>query len=118
MPATLITDANWDGDEPSALAQGLLQSGVAVLIVAPFLTDGTEREGHGRNGSSVPHVQSSDDGLPGAGHSHGFWPIWTSTCAWASATSSARARPASGAYLRGRWLVMSAVLRWIGAVAI
>ena len=46
VPATLIADANWDGDEPSALAQGLLQSGGAVLVVAPFLTDGTEREGH------------------------------------------------------------------------
>ena len=46
VPATLIADAHWDGDEPGALAQGLLQSGVAVLIVAPFLTDGTEREGH------------------------------------------------------------------------
>lgn len=46
VPATLIADANWDGDEPGALAQGLLQSGGAVLIVAPFLTDGTEREGH------------------------------------------------------------------------
>ena len=46
VPATLIADANWDGDEPSALAQGLLQTGGAVLIVAPFLTDGAEREGH------------------------------------------------------------------------
>ena len=34
------------GDEPGALAQGLLQAGGAVLVVAPFLTDGTEREGH------------------------------------------------------------------------
>ncbi|MCY3666869.1 MAG: acetylxylan esterase [Gemmatimonadetes bacterium] len=46
VPATLIADANWGGDEPGALAQGLLQAGGAVLIVAPFLTDGTEREGH------------------------------------------------------------------------
>ena len=46
VSATLIADANWDGDEPGALAQGLLQVGGAVLVVAPFLTDGTEREGH------------------------------------------------------------------------
>ena len=46
VQATLIADANWDGDEPDALAQGLLQAGGAVLIVAPFLTDGTERVGH------------------------------------------------------------------------
>ena len=46
VPATLIADANWGGDEPGALAQGLLQAGGAVLVVAPFLTDGTEREGH------------------------------------------------------------------------
>ena len=46
VPATLIADANWGGDEPGALAQGLLQAGGAVLIVAPFLTNGTEREGH------------------------------------------------------------------------
>ena len=46
VSATLIADANWDGDEPGALTQGLLQSGGAVLVVAPFLTDGTEREGH------------------------------------------------------------------------
>ena len=45
LSATLIADANW-GDEPGVLAQGLLQAGGAVLIVAPFLTDGTEREGH------------------------------------------------------------------------
>ncbi len=46
VPATLIADAHWGGDEPGALAQGLLQAGGAVLVVAPFLTDGTEREGH------------------------------------------------------------------------
>ena len=46
VPATLIADACWGGDEPGALAQGLLQAGGAVLVVAPFLTDGTEREGH------------------------------------------------------------------------
>ncbi len=46
VPATLIVDARWGGDEPGVLAQGLLQSGEAVLSVAPFLTDGTEREGH------------------------------------------------------------------------
>ena len=46
VPTTLIADANWGGDEPGALEQGLLQAGGAVLVVAPFLTDGTEREGH------------------------------------------------------------------------
>ena len=46
VPATLIADANWGGDELGALVQGLLQAGGAVLIVAPFLTDGAEREGH------------------------------------------------------------------------
>ena len=46
VPTTLIADANWSGDEPGALEQGLLQAGGAVLVVAPFLTDGTEREGH------------------------------------------------------------------------
>ena len=46
VSATLIADARWDGDEPGVLAQGLLQSGGAVLVVAPFLTDGAEREGH------------------------------------------------------------------------
>ena len=46
MPATLIADAHWAGDEPGELAQGLLQAGGAVLVVAPFLTDGAEREGH------------------------------------------------------------------------
>ena len=46
VPTTLIADAHWGGDEPGALAQGLLQAGGAVLIVAPFLTDGAEREGH------------------------------------------------------------------------
>ena len=46
VSATLIADARWDGDEPGVLAQGLLQAGGAVLVVAPFLTDGTEREGH------------------------------------------------------------------------
>ena len=46
VPATLIADAHWDGDAPSALAQGLLQKGGAILVVAPFLTDGAEREGH------------------------------------------------------------------------
>ncbi|MCY4605133.1 MAG: hypothetical protein OXE49_12955, partial [Gemmatimonadetes bacterium] len=46
VPATLIADAHWKGDEPGALAQGLLQKGGAILVIAPFLTDGTEREGH------------------------------------------------------------------------
>ncbi len=46
VPATLIADAHWAGDEPGELAQGLLQAGGAVLVVAPFLTDGTERAGH------------------------------------------------------------------------
>ena len=46
VSATLIADSHWGGDEPGALAQGLLQAGGAVLVVAPFLTDGTEREGH------------------------------------------------------------------------
>lgn len=46
VPATLIADAHWGGDEPGALAQGLLQAGGAVLVVAPFLTDEKEREGH------------------------------------------------------------------------
>ena len=46
VSATLIADANWDGDEPGVLAQGLLQAEGAVLVVAPFLTDGAEREGH------------------------------------------------------------------------
>ena len=35
-----------DGDAPGALAQGLLQAGGAVLVVAPFLSAGAEREGH------------------------------------------------------------------------
>lgn len=46
MPATLLADARWGGDEPGVLAQGLLQAGGAVLVVAPFLTDGAERAGH------------------------------------------------------------------------
>ena len=46
VPATLIADSHWGGDEPGALAQDLLRAGGAVLVVAPFLTDGTEREGH------------------------------------------------------------------------
>ena len=46
VPATLVADASWDGDEPSVVAQGLLQAGGAVLVIAPFLTDGAEREGH------------------------------------------------------------------------
>ena len=46
VPATLIADAHWGGDAPGALAQGLLQAGGAVLIVAPFLADGAEREGY------------------------------------------------------------------------
>ena len=46
VPATLIADSHWGGDEPGALAQGLLQAGGAVLVVAPFLTDGEERAGH------------------------------------------------------------------------
>ena len=46
VSATLIADAHWGGNEPGVLAQGLLQAGGAVLVVAPFLTDGTEREGH------------------------------------------------------------------------
>lgn len=46
MPATLLADAHWGGDEPGVLAQGLLQAGGAVLVVAPFLTDGAERTGH------------------------------------------------------------------------
>lgn len=46
VPATLIADAFWGGEEPGALAQGLLQAGAAVLAVAPFLTDGAERAGH------------------------------------------------------------------------
>ena len=46
VPATLIADVHWGGDEPGALAQGLLQAGGAVLVVAPFLADGAEREGH------------------------------------------------------------------------
>ena len=71
VSATLIADANWDGDEPGVLAQGLLQSGGAVLVVAPFLTDGAEREGHDEMDPPVPYVQSGDDGLPGAGHPHG-----------------------------------------------
>ena len=46
VPATLIVEAHWGGDEPGALAQDLLQAGGAILVVAPFLTDGAEREGH------------------------------------------------------------------------
>lgn len=46
VPATLITDAHWAGHDPGELAQGLLQAGGAVLVVAPFLTDGAERAGH------------------------------------------------------------------------
>ena len=46
VPATLIADAHWADDAPGALAQGLLQAGGAVLVVAPFLADGAEREGH------------------------------------------------------------------------
>lgn len=46
VPATLIADAHWAGDDPGELAQGLLQAGGAVLVVAPFLTDGAERAGH------------------------------------------------------------------------
>lgn len=46
MPATLVAEAHWGGDAPGVLARGLLQAGGAVLVVAPFLTDGAEREGH------------------------------------------------------------------------
>ena len=46
VPTTLIADAHWAGDEPGELAQGLLQAGGAVLVVAPFLTDDAERAGH------------------------------------------------------------------------
>ena len=46
VPATLIADAHWAGHDPGELAQGLLQAGGAVLVVAPFLTDGAERAGH------------------------------------------------------------------------
>ena len=42
VPATLIADA----DGADELTPGLLQAGSAVLVVTPFLTDGTEREGH------------------------------------------------------------------------
>ncbi len=42
VSATLIADAHWGGGEPGALAQGLLQAGGAVLVVAPFMTDGAE----------------------------------------------------------------------------
>ena len=46
VPAALIADAHWEADAPDALARGLLQVGAAALVVAPFLTDGAEREGH------------------------------------------------------------------------
>ena len=46
VPATLIVDAHWADGAPGALAQGLLQAGGAVLVVAPFLSNGAEREGH------------------------------------------------------------------------
>ena len=116
VPATLIADANWGGDEPGALAQGLLQAGGAVLIVAPFLTDGTEREGHDEAWILCTTRTIRRRWLAGCRTSSRGWPIWTSTCAWASATSSVRAKPASGACLRGRWLVTSAAPRWTGVV--
>ena len=46
VPATLIADVHWADGVPGALAQGLLQTGQAVLVVAPFLTDGAAREGY------------------------------------------------------------------------
>ena len=37
---------DWERAKPGKLAQDLLRTGMAVLIVAPFLSDGVDREGH------------------------------------------------------------------------
>ena len=117
VPATLIADAHWDGDEPGALAQGCCRrvgpcwSSLLSWLMA-LSGKGTTRR--------IPCTTLTirRRWLAGCRTSSRVWPIWTSTCAWASATSSVRARPASGACLPGRWLVASAALRWTGTAAI
>ena len=118
VPATLIADVHWADGVPGALAQGLLQIGQAVLVVAPFLTAGAAREGHDEADPPVPHVQSGDDGLPGAGHPHGSGLSGPAPARGQAPPRRSGRGPAFGAYLRGRWPVASAAPRWTGVVAI
>ena len=56
LEAALVVDdervqnlIDWESSKPGKLAQDLLRKGMAVLIVAPFLSDGMTREGHGES---------------------------------------------------------------------
>ena len=55
IPAVLLAndgggrDYDWDNGRPAELPRVFYRAGIAVLIVAPFLTDGTTRDGHDEN---------------------------------------------------------------------